>query len=64
MPPAVVTRLNTEMQKILDTPAVTEQILQGGNTPAGGSPAKFAKVVAEQYDTWGAVIQKIGLKLE
>ncbi|MCA0241127.1 MAG: tripartite tricarboxylate transporter substrate binding protein [Proteobacteria bacterium] len=64
MPPAVVTRLNAEMQKILDTPAVTEQILQGGNTPAGGSAAKFAKVVAEQYDTWGGVIQKIGLKLE
>jgi tripartite-type tricarboxylate transporter receptor subunit TctC len=64
MPPAVVARLNTEMQKILDTPAVAEQILQGGNTPAGGPPAKFAKVVADQYDTWGGVIQKLGLKLE
>lgn len=64
MSAATVNRLNAEMQKVLDTPAVTGLILQGGNTPAGGSAEKFARVVTDQYDTWGAVIRKIGLKLE
>lgn len=64
MPPAVVTRLNAELQKLMETPAIKELILRTGNTPAGGSPAKFASLVAEQSDAWGGVIRQIGLKLD
>lgn len=64
MPQAIVARLNAEMQKAMDTPAMTELILRGGNSPAGGPPAKFAKLVSEQSEAWGAVIRKLGLKLE
>lgn len=62
MPPAIVARLNAEMQKAME--AMTELILQSGNVPAGGPPAAFAKLVSDQSDAWGAVIRTIGLKLE
>ena len=64
MPEAVTQRLVAEMQKILSTPAVSELILKGGNRPAGGSAAQFKRLVTEQYDEWGKIIRKLGIKLE
>lgn len=64
MPPAIVNRINAELQKAMQAHAVNELILQSGNVPAGGPASNFAKLVADQTEAWGALIRSIGLKLE
>jgi tripartite-type tricarboxylate transporter receptor subunit TctC len=64
MSPATVNRLNSELQKILDLPDITELIRSGGNIPAGGSADRFRQMLSVQYDKWGEIIRHIGLKLE
>ncbi len=43
-PPAIVTRLNAEMQKALSDPAMEATFTRGSMEPVGGSPADLLKV--------------------
>ncbi|MDF3881321.1 Bug family tripartite tricarboxylate transporter substrate binding protein [Cupriavidus sp. 2MCAB6] len=58
-------------QKIADTfraaaqaPDIAEMIRAQGNDLSGAGPDAFRKIVAQDYDRWGAVIKRIGLKLD
>jgi tripartite-type tricarboxylate transporter receptor subunit TctC len=55
---AVIQRLNTEINRILATPAVTERIDAIGGVPAPMSPAEFAAKAAEDSQRFGAIIRE------
>jgi tripartite-type tricarboxylate transporter receptor subunit TctC len=57
-PEAVVGRLNTEINRILDTPALRERINALGGVPAPMSPAQFAAKAAEDSKRFGAIIRE------
>jgi tripartite-type tricarboxylate transporter receptor subunit TctC len=57
-PAAVVSRLNTEINKLIATPAVAERILAIGGVPAPMSPAEFAAKAAEDSKRFGAIIKE------
>jgi tripartite-type tricarboxylate transporter receptor subunit TctC len=57
-PEAVVGRLNAEINRILDTPALRERINALGGVPAPMSPVQFAAKAAEDSKRFGAIIRE------
>ena len=63
-PPEVIDRLNKEINAGLASPKVKDRIVELGGTVMGGTPAEFAKVLAEATEKWGKVIKFAGIKPE
>lgn len=57
-PAAVITRLNTEINKILATPAVKERIAGLGGAALPLTPAQFAAKAHEDSKRFGAIIKE------
>jgi tripartite-type tricarboxylate transporter receptor subunit TctC len=63
-PAAVIERVNADVNAVLRDPDVRAKLDSAGMTPVGGTAAEFAAVVAADTQRWGAIIRRIGLKLE
>jgi tripartite-type tricarboxylate transporter receptor subunit TctC len=63
-PAAVIERVNADVNAVLRDPDVHAKLDSAGMTPVGGTAAEFAAVVAADTQRWGAIIRRIGLKLE
>jgi tripartite-type tricarboxylate transporter receptor subunit TctC len=63
-PPAVIDRINADVNAVLRDTDVRAKLDAAGLTPVGGTAAEFAAVVAADTQRWGTIIRKIGLKLE
>ncbi len=63
-PPDVVTRLNTEINKVLQTPDFKEKLAILGAEPVGGTPEQFANVVRSETAKWAKVIKDANVKVE
>jgi tripartite-type tricarboxylate transporter receptor subunit TctC len=57
-PADVVSRLNTEVNRIIATPAFKERIAQLGGVPAPMTPAQFGATAAEDSKRFGAIIKE------
>lgn len=57
-PDAIVTRLNTELTKVLQSPDVKERL--GEDVTPG--PAAFAAILKRDHDKWAGVIKEAGIK--
>jgi tripartite-type tricarboxylate transporter receptor subunit TctC len=62
-PPAIVGRLNSEINRILALPDVRERLSTLGVTPMTGTPADLAKYLKFEIDRWAKVIKAAGIKL-
>lgn len=56
-PPAVVNKLNTDINAILKDPAISKQLIDMGMTPMGGSSADFTARIAEDMKKWAPVVR-------
>jgi tripartite-type tricarboxylate transporter receptor subunit TctC len=63
-PAEIVTRLNAAINEILADPQARARIADLGASPFGGSPAEFAKFLAEDTERWGKVIRAANIKPE
>lgn len=63
-PPAIVARLNAEVNKVLQLPEVREKIANGGAVAVGGTSEAFAAFVRADYAKWGKAVKDSGVKLE
>jgi tripartite-type tricarboxylate transporter receptor subunit TctC len=63
-PDAVVQKINADVNEALHDPSVRSALDVQGLTAVGGTPAEFRKTVDADTRRWGAIIDKIGLKLE
>ena len=61
-PAEIVERLNMEANAILSHPMVKARLADLGETALGGSPAEFAKLIAEATEKWGRVVRFSGAK--
>jgi len=63
MPKALVTRLNTELTKMLAMPDVRERILADGSEPVGSDPETFRQYMLADMIKWAKLVKESGAKL-
>jgi tripartite-type tricarboxylate transporter receptor subunit TctC len=61
-PPAIVTRLNSELIRVLGTPAMKERFTRLAVDGVGSTPEAFARRMREELARWAKVIAAAGLK--
>ena len=64
MPPEVLAKINAALANALKDPEVAKAFADGATEIVASSAAEHAASVKEQYERWGGVIRKLGLKLD
>jgi tripartite-type tricarboxylate transporter receptor subunit TctC len=64
MPPEVLNKVNAALASALKDPEVAKLYADGASEIVASSAAEHAASVKEQYERWGSVIRKLGLKLD
>ena len=64
LPPAIVTRLNAESNKVLKTPEVVKRLAADGAQPGGGTPQELAAYHKADFEKWAKVVKAAGIKPE
>jgi tripartite-type tricarboxylate transporter receptor subunit TctC len=63
-PPAVVARLNTDINKALSAVAIREGLLQSAQEPVGGSTDAFSQLVHRDFETYARLLKELNIKVE
>ena len=61
-PPAIVARLNTEINKALALPDVAQQLAVEGATPMPGTPQAYGALIAREIPRWAEVVKAGNVK--
>ncbi|MDB5858158.1 MAG: transporter substrate-binding protein [Ramlibacter sp.] len=56
-PAARIQKLNAELNRVLATPAVAQQLAGEGALPTPGTPQAFRGLIARELPRWGAVVK-------
>lgn len=64
MPKDVVTRLNAEIRKIVETPSVKKDLAERGMEAFSGTPEDFDKFVKDQLVVWEKLIKNAGIEAQ
>jgi tripartite-type tricarboxylate transporter receptor subunit TctC len=64
MSPEIIDKLNKAVNAALEDPQVKARLAEWGATALAGSPADFAKFVADETEKWGKVIRAANIKAE
>ncbi|SEA68970.1 tripartite tricarboxylate transporter substrate binding protein [Variovorax sp. YR216] len=64
MPPAVVNRLNADLNKAFTTPAVQKRFADFGMEAMPGSPQQFFALSRAESQRWGPIIKAANIKLD
>jgi tripartite-type tricarboxylate transporter receptor subunit TctC len=62
--PDIVNRIQQEVAKALNTPAIKEKLLAQGAIPSGNTPAEFAKLIENEHIKWARVVKASGAKVD
>ena len=63
-PPDVVNRIQQEVAKSLNVPAIKEKLLAQGAIPSGNTPPQFAKQIDSEIKKWAQVVKASGAKVD
>jgi tripartite-type tricarboxylate transporter receptor subunit TctC len=63
-PPAIVTRLNEEIVRVLRRPDVIERFRNSGVEVVGSTPEEFAAAMKADMAKWAKVIKEAGIHAE
>ena len=63
-PPAIVNKLNAEINRILQLPDVRERLGSLGAEIIGGTPKEFADHIQREIPKWAKVIKDAGVRVE
>lgn len=64
LPKDITARLNTEVNKALQMPALRKQLNDQGADVAGSTPDAFAKLIRDDIARWGVVVKESGAKID
>lgn len=63
-PPAIVARLNTELNAVLNDPALRDKLAVLGIEPRPGTPDQFRVAMQRDYAAYGPIVRKAGIRLD
>jgi tripartite-type tricarboxylate transporter receptor subunit TctC len=63
-PAEIVAKLNKEINAGLADPKLRARLADLGGTVLAGSPADFAKLIADETEKWGKVVKFVGIKAD
>lgn len=63
-PPAVVQRLNAEINRVLDLPEVRRNLSAQGLQAVGGTPEHCSNYIQQDIVKFSGIIRKLGLRVE
>ena len=63
-PKPIVERLNKELRKVVTSDDVKKRIIADGGGPLASTPEEYGANIAREEGKWGAIIKKLGLKVE
>jgi tripartite-type tricarboxylate transporter receptor subunit TctC len=63
-PPDIVNRIQQEVAKSLNTPAMKEKLLLQGAIPSGNTPQEFTTLIASETLKWAKVVKDSGAKVD
>ncbi len=63
-PEAIVSRLNTELVRIVNLPEIRNRIIELGGVPVGNSVAEFDAFQKAESARWAKIVQESGAKIE
>lgn len=63
-PPAIVARLNQQLDKILAMPDIQRKLEQMGVEAVGGPPERFADHIKAESAKWGKLIETAGIRVQ
>jgi tripartite-type tricarboxylate transporter receptor subunit TctC len=63
-PKEIVERLNRELVKALNNADVAGLLHQQGLEPSPSSPAELGRYIEREYQTWGRVVKRAGIKAQ
>jgi tripartite-type tricarboxylate transporter receptor subunit TctC len=61
-PPAIVARLNSEMNKALAVATIRESFLQSAQEPVGGDAEAFSRLVREDFAKYERLVRELNIK--
>jgi tripartite-type tricarboxylate transporter receptor subunit TctC len=63
-PKPIVDKLQTEINKVLQLPAVSERLALLGIEPSGNTPEQFSEQLANDVATWSPIVKKANIHLD
>jgi len=63
-PPAVISRLNAEIDAVVKVPEMAAKLRALGADPAGGSVQNFERRIASDLDKWGRLIREMNIRAD
>jgi tripartite-type tricarboxylate transporter receptor subunit TctC len=64
MPPAVTAKIQSDVAKVIQLPEVRERLQGLGAEPVGSTPAELSAAIKADYDRYGTVIKRLGIKAD
>jgi tripartite-type tricarboxylate transporter receptor subunit TctC len=63
-PPAIIEKLNKEINAALAEPAIKAKLIDLGGEPLIGPPEAFGKMISEETDKWEKVVKAAGVRVD
>jgi tripartite-type tricarboxylate transporter receptor subunit TctC len=64
MPPAVVAKIQTDAARVIQLPDIRERLQGLGAEPVGSTPAELTAAIKADYDRYGTIIKRLGIKAD
>lgn len=64
LPREVVTKIQSDVAKVLHQPDVREKLLAIGADPVGSTPEQLLTAMRVDFDRYGSIIRKVGIKAD
>jgi tripartite-type tricarboxylate transporter receptor subunit TctC len=63
-PPDIITRINTDVARVIAMPEVRNRLIADGQEPGGGSPEDFGKFIRSEIAKYAKVVKAAGIRGE